>query len=1191
MAINRNSNPYYDDFSENKNFYQILFRPGFSVQARELTQLQSILKDQIAKFGGHIFKHGSVVLPGNSNSDLNICYVKINATVYDVASLEGKYVTGGTSGLYALIRKGIAATSTDPATLYVSYYNSGLAGQKVFDNAEVLTVTGIATTFTTASSAACGASSMAFINKGVFFVNGTFVTCAAQSVVIGKYTATPSAHVLLKISETIVNSDDDSSLLDPAQGSYNYAAPGADRLKINLDFTTLPLGSVIGDDYIEIMRFNEGILEEHLRYPKYNELEKGLARRTYDESGDYVVNGLTVSVREHLKSNFNNGRYDEPIGDKDKLVYTVEPGKAYIRGFENEKISKTELVVDRARDADHVKTGVINLNPSYGQYFYVSNIVSLPAFGVRTTVNLVDSWPSGVNVIGTADVLSIDYLESNTTDSNALFKLFVYNVTMSAGKDVADVGGINWSGGSCSVLNKYSVIPNNSTEFVADETITYSTRTAKVRKYIRSTSTLYAYKNTTLVDVPVIGDTVTAGSGAGGRIIDVTTLEKNTNDNLFVQLPLNSTYRVKNVSDVSDMSYKTYHEATVTITGGTGSFSVTGKTIDPVEQGSFLITSAAGVHPNSTATVAVDGLSVSFAGISPASTTIKVLAAATKAGASNGAPKTKILVLSQSDAGLTPSATINLTKADGVRLRTVTSTVDGNVTDRYTFDNGQRDYAYLLASISLKSNAVAPTGTLTVVYDYFSHNPGDYFSIDSYESSGLADYYDSPLLSYKSKTTGRTYNLRNVLDFRPRAGLGNSFAGAGAVINEVVQNDSRITTSAKHYVGRIDALVMEKDGDLVVVKGTPDDSPKTPPIPAESLYLSQLAVPAYTFRSSTVIVTNQDNRVYTMKDVGKIDKRLTNLEDYVLLSRAETDLVNEDIIDAKTGLSRFKSGYLVDSFLNPNAISDIYNPDFKVAYISGNIVPQFEVIESRLVATANECTTTGSSITLPYTHVPLAKQPVSSKITNINPFSVFSWTGTMILTPSSDTWTEVENLGAIVNEVTETVEVRRPWTWVPPSGANVSFPPAPLPVSPAPAQPWEPSSVTGGDFNRGDAAFGGGDVGGDGSGKILCTAMNDYYGLPYRENKIWLLYSNKMLTPAHQTGYHMLFLPMVRYAYKTDYFGHTVLRKALEWMAVTRTADLQAELNNSNPRPVIRMVRKISEAIVYAIGSAKKKVK
>jgi hypothetical protein len=58
MSTNLNVAPYYDDFDETKGFQQIVFKPGYAVQARELTQMQSIIKDQIAKFGKHIFTQG-----------------------------------------------------------------------------------------------------------------------------------------------------------------------------------------------------------------------------------------------------------------------------------------------------------------------------------------------------------------------------------------------------------------------------------------------------------------------------------------------------------------------------------------------------------------------------------------------------------------------------------------------------------------------------------------------------------------------------------------------------------------------------------------------------------------------------------------------------------------------------------------------------------------------------------------------------------------------------------------------------------------------------------------------------------------------------------------------------------------------------------------------------------------------------
>ena len=1015
--INLAASPYFDDFDETANFHQILFKPSYAVQSRELTQIQSILRDQIAKFGNHVFKHGSVVLPGNSTTDFDVTYVKLAPTSVDVSALEGKTVLSST-GLKGLIRKGSVVASIP--TLYVSYYNTGSAGEKTFSNSETLTVSGTAGTFTTLASAAVGPACLAHVNRGVFFVNGSFVGVNPQSIVMAE-SAEPSCHVLLKITESIVTSDTDTTLLDPAQGSYNYAAPGADRLKIDLTLVTLPLGSVLSDDYIELMRYKEGVLEEHSRYPKYNELEKSLARRTYDESGDYVVSGLEVSGREHLKSGLNNGRYNSPTGDASKLVYTVSQGKAYLQGYEVEKISPTELVVNKARTTE-VSTHA--LAPNYGQYLYVTNVVNLPSFLQKEQITFYNAQSGGAS-IGTARVLAIDYLEANTTDSNAIFKLFITDVSIAGPNDIGDVGKITFTGGSFDVLNRYTVIPNSTTNFVLSEVITASGRTAVVHKYNRSTGELYAYKNAAAAEVPLIGDNITAPSTASGRITAVEVLGRNVDDTLLVQLPKKSIYRVKNASNVTDLSYKVYHEATVTCAGGAGSFSVTGMTIDPKEAGNFIITSAAGIHPLSSATVAGDGLSVSFSGISPAGAVLKIVCAATKTGA-QASPKTKTLTAT-SQAGLSPASTITLSKADGVRLKKVTSTVDGDVTSRYTFDGGQTDYAYLQSSITLVGTA--PTGTLTVEYDYFLHNAGsgDYFSVDSYESSLMTDYFSNPTLIFKSKNTGKSYDLRNCLDFRSRVADDGTYTSGTASLSRVVQVDSRITTSLQKYVPRIDAVILEKSGLLRVISGTPTEFPKEPTIPADSMYLYKVAIPAYTYSVADVLFTKQKNRVYTMKDVGKLDDRIERLEDYVTLNETEKNIINYDVIDATTGLSRFKSGFLVDSFSDPDKIADLYNPAFNVAYVSERIVPQFEVFEVPLTQTGSSAQTTGSVVTLPYTSVEFAKQPVSSKVTNINPFAVFGWSGTMILSPSNDTWATIENLPAVYNSTTEVVNVTIPW--------------------------------------------------------------------------------------------------------------------------------------------------------------------
>ena len=1069
MAQDFNVYPYYDDFAGDKNFHKVLFKPGAAVQARELTQLQTILQDQIEKFGNHVFKHGSVVIPGNSNSDLSVCYVKLQdlPTGFDIASIVGKKVTGAVSGLIGLVKAAAPVTLADPATIFVTYYNSGLSGEEVFADGEGLTVEGSAVALTTLATFATGGASLAFVNQGVFYVNGTFVTVLPQTTIIGKYTNEPSCHVLLEIVESIVDSDLDTSLLDPAQGSYNYAAPGADRYKIELRLVTLALDAVIGNNYIELMRYNAGVLEEHSRYPKYNELEKNLARRTYDESGDYVAVGLDVTAREHLRDGLNNGRYAAPAGDADKMVYTVAAGKAYIRGFENEVYSTRELIVNKARGADHLKVSSANLKPSYGQFLYVSDLVMLPDFRQRTQVTLLNA-SSGGTTIGTASVIAIDYFDSNTTATNAIYKLYVTDVVLTGGNDVSDIGRISFAGGTFKCLQKYDIIRTTNANFVIGEVVTANSRIATVHKFDTSLGHLYIHKHSAANDTPTAGDNITAPSTAAAKVASVEVLSQNTDQNLLVQLPRTSVYSVKNAADAIDLTYKVYYETGALIcAGGTVTFSVSGLglTIDPPEAGNFLICGSSGVWSHTLATVSIDGLSATITGISPATDTIKVVCSATK---SNANFKSKSFA-TITESALVSASTVFLKKADGIRLKNVLSSTEGDVTTKFDFVNGQSDFAYNRASLVLKSGATLPAGTLTVAYDYFDHSAtgsGDYFSVDSYAASAFDGYFDSPLLKYTSKNTGETFDLRNTLDFRPRQGEDGTFTGVGASLNAAVQIDSRITTSLQNYVGRTDAVVYDKDGVLRVITGVPSDAPKEPTIPATSIALVMVTVPAYTYNIVDLKLTKQNNRGYTMRDVGAISTRLTKLEDFVLLNATENDTVNYEIIDAATGLSRFKSGYLIDTFDNPDVVSDIENPGFRVAYFSGAIIPQFENIETDLVVTSNTAFTRNNIVTLPYTEVPLARQPVSSQVTNVNPFAVFNWTGIMTIFPSVDTFAEIEVLPLLIDGVPqsvgsstilvgENVNIRDPnrAAFLPaagqtPLGAQPTFPGLPLPVVP-----------------------------------------------------------------------------------------------------------------------------------------------
>ena len=246
QKTNLNINPFFDDFDKDDNFYRVLFKPGFPVQARELTQLQSILQNQVESFGSHIFKEGSMVIPGNINYNGEYNAVKINpdhlgidVTVY-TKQLHGKKLRGQTSGIVAVVNDCFFPTDgaeyTD-VTLYVKYSQSGTDNTIAsFEDGEILitedtftygntTVSAGETVATVVSEDATSIGSLASVGQGVFFVRGTFVDVAKSDIILDPYTNTPSYRVGLTILEEIVSAKDDKSLYDNAKGFSNYAAP------------------------------------------------------------------------------------------------------------------------------------------------------------------------------------------------------------------------------------------------------------------------------------------------------------------------------------------------------------------------------------------------------------------------------------------------------------------------------------------------------------------------------------------------------------------------------------------------------------------------------------------------------------------------------------------------------------------------------------------------------------------------------------------------------------------------------------------------------------------------------------------------------------------------------------------------------------------------------------------------------
>ena len=183
LQTSLNVDPYYDDFNENKNFYRLLFRPGLAVQARELTQIQSLLQNQVDRFAEHVFKEGSVVRGCELNYDNFVPYVRIrdnqaNGSSVDVSSFLNTEITGSTSNVKAIVidtKVGSEANTPGTKTLYVKYTSGGTtANNTTFTLGEQITANS-GVTANVISSTAFGFGSRMTLGDGIVFAKDHFV--------------------------------------------------------------------------------------------------------------------------------------------------------------------------------------------------------------------------------------------------------------------------------------------------------------------------------------------------------------------------------------------------------------------------------------------------------------------------------------------------------------------------------------------------------------------------------------------------------------------------------------------------------------------------------------------------------------------------------------------------------------------------------------------------------------------------------------------------------------------------------------------------------------------------------------------------------------------------------------------------------------------------------------------------------
>lgn len=1137
--------PYFDDFSEDKNFHKVLFKPSVAVQARELTQLQTILQTQIERFGDNIFRTGTIIKGCSITTDDQYYYIKIldtlvDGSTFELSSFVNTFIRQEASNLTALVvnfSTGSQATNPDLNTLYVKYINTGTNGEKAFSNGnilniynreyrveqiiinsggtsysndDVITITGsgsgatanvityangtlrtitvtnggfgytntpsvsISTSTGTGANieavnylaqitvannsftAPVGVGFAAKTSEGVIYQKGHFVRVENQEVLVSKYTVNPTGVVIgFTTNEDIVTSNIDSSLLDNSSNTTNASAPGADRLKLTANLVTFTSDEAASNNqFLALYEFESGKIIKDKTAVQFNSINKELSKRTFEESGNYVVDPIPL--------------YTEEIsGNTTHVNLVVGAGLAYVEGSRVQIYNNTRIPVRKSSDT--IQSLGQTISTSYGGFVYVDEMLGDFAFNTGATISLRNQPANDVTdnaggtptvpgtQIGTAKIRSLEWDSGIPGTPECVYRLYIFDVKMSQGFAFKDVRAACISG-----------------QAVADVVLDTVTGTAVLRdvqsdRLIFNTGT-FAVQS--LDDETFIFRTKTSGTFSAGGTLDLSFAGGNTvpytsganvsavQERDFVVIPgetiVSSVAKTGTVSVVALTSNVVGSGTNFTSDYTVGSYIKIG-TEDPrriTRIGSNTQITVDSIYSNAQssethtvcfpANVPIDFQNSTQRSIYTTDTSIscnlgtpivatsaadcyhdlKIVAPAVKVKTVNNPVYVKLSTasLAQSTTGPWCLGIPDAFQITGVYVGTA-NTYDENTTNyvnEFILDNGQRDNYYGLSFLSKKQGSLLTlnqNNNLLVKIKAFTSGAGKYVSTESYSSA--IDDVTVPLPPNRIRTQdipvfvsprdGRVFDLRDVIDFRPMVSNTATIAtsAAAATIDPAISTDFNadekffpspdrdFTANINSYLRRIDRVVLDGFGTLNVIEGIPANSPTAPSEPKGTITLGLINVSQYPSLSPKqasdsgrsdlgVYVTLTQNKRYTMKDIGDIERRISRLEYYSLLNTLEQN--TKDLVipsESNTAIERFKNGFFVDPMTDYN-VSNLNDIEYSVVIDRNKGVARPKFIDNRVDLKYDQSLSTGTSrsgdlVHIDYNEKLLLEQPIANK--------------------------------------------------------------------------------------------------------------------------------------------------------------------------------------------------------------------
>lgn len=875
--------PYFDDYDEEKNFHQILYRPTYPVQTRELNQTQSIFQNQISRFGRHVFQEGSIVEGCALSFDSKVDYVKINDnysnnTTFNIQDFVGKNISSN-NGLSAIIvgtSPGFISQSPDLNTLYIKYISSSNDSmQKRFNNDDLLTISTsegqfigeiqVANSISSGSSNSTGYGYIVHAQSGLLFQKGYIIRTDEQSLVVSKYNNNPNnISVGFQTLETIVTPEIDTSLLDNAAGAPNYEAPGAHRLKLTPTLvyrTTSDISNT--SSFFSIVDFTDGNPSIVRTDPSYAALGKQLAQRTNEESGSYIIEPFNIRLENKY---FSNGNIDT-----NNLKVNIDPGLAYINGYRVQTIGKLTSDIRKGNDVKYVNQQTVTT--TLGNYVFVNELGGIFGFQNLQTVSLRDSTAQvgSVNIsqgdsvnsvsapgneIGTAKVIAIEYDSGVQYTPEAVYRLYLIDISMNSGMSFANVKSLYASDGTSkgfadTVLENGSSVLKEST--LQPLVYNFNQRAIKTLKNANgSINTQFDLRASNSVSFNTSGvATITVPTRVGGtnQFPYGTGVLSNNNEKDFIliaksdALTSNNTGTVSTsgntVTGVSTTFTTVYNVGQLINIANTSSSSIvrisaiannTSMTVTPsptaftgVDHCGAFVTGEIIDTTISSATITIDsptGATINLGKTLSSTLDAQVIYNIRRVQATQTKKNLQDSVFIKIDCSNNTSNTVgpwSLGLPDVFEIKnawvgTTYSNTNINYANSFTLNSGTKDTYYGLSTISAKGVPLTSSSKILLEVKAYIADTSQgigFFSIDSYpiDDTGLAanTILTQDIGIYTSNTSGQSYDLRNTVDFRIYVSNTASYSNtiASATINPSATQS--FATGVGNYIPAVDS--------------------------------------------------------------------------------------------------------------------------------------------------------------------------------------------------------------------------------------------------------------------------------------------------------------------------------------------------------------------------------------------------